>query len=49
MSKRLILIADDDATIRLVLEKKLNKEGYDTRSTSSGKQLLSWVEKEKVT
>ena len=45
MSKRLILIADDDATIRLVLEKKLNKEGYDTRSTSSGKQLLSWVEK----
>ena len=45
MNKPLILVADDDYTIRLVLEKKLNKEGYNTKSTSSGKELLSWVEK----
>ena len=44
MNKPLILIADDDATIRLVLEKKLNKDGYNTKSTGSGKQLLNWVE-----
>ncbi len=44
MKKALILIADDDATIRLVLEKKLRKEGYNTKSTSSGKELLTWVE-----
>ena len=45
MSKPLILIADDDSTIRIILEKKLGKEGYNTKSTSSGKELLSWIEK----
>ena len=45
MKKPLILIADDDSTIRLVLEKKFNRSGYSTKSTDQGKKLLSWVEK----
>ena len=45
MKKRLILIADDDSTIRLVLEKKFNRSGYSTKSTDQGKKLLSWIEK----
>jgi two-component system, NtrC family, nitrogen regulation response regulator GlnG len=43
MSKPLILIADDDKAIRLVLEKKFNRNGFNTRSTDKGKTLLSWV------
>lgn len=45
MKKPLILIADDDSTIRLVLEKKFNRSGYSTKSTDQGKKLLSWIEK----
>ena len=44
MYKPLILIADDDKAIRVVLEKKLNRSGFNTKSTDKGKTLLSWVE-----
>ena len=44
MDKPLILIADDDKAIRVVLEKKLNRSGFNTKSTDKGKTLLSWVE-----
>ena len=44
MKKPLILIADDDNAIRLVLEKKFNRSGFTTKSTNKGKTLLSWIE-----
>ena len=44
MVKPVILIADDDKAIRLVLERKFNKSGFITKSTDKGKNLLSWVE-----
>ena len=44
MVKPLILIADDDKAIRLVLERKFNKSGYKTKSTDKGKTLLSWIQ-----
>ena len=44
MNKPLILIADDDKAIRVVLEKKFNRSGFTTKSTDRGKILLSWVE-----
>ena len=44
MKKPLILIADDDDAIRLVLEKKFNRSGFTTKSTNKGKTLLSWIE-----
>jgi two-component system, NtrC family, nitrogen regulation response regulator GlnG len=44
MKKPLILIADDDDAIRLVLEKKFNRSGFTTKSTNKGKALLSWIE-----
>ena len=44
MKKPLILIADDDSAIRLVLEKKFNRSGFTTKSTSKGKTLLSWIQ-----
>ena len=44
MEKPLILIADDDKAIRVVLEKKFNRSGFNTKTTDKGKTLLSWVE-----
>ena len=44
MKKPLILIADDDSAIRLVLEKKFNRSGFTTKSTNKGKTLLSWIQ-----
>ena len=44
MKKPLILIADDDNAIRLVLEKKFDRSGFTTKSTNKGKTLLSWIE-----
>ena len=43
MKKPLILIADDDNAIRLVLEKKFDRSGFTTKSTDKGKTLLSWI------
>ena len=39
MKKSLVLIADDDDAIRTVVEKKLQRSGFDTRSTNNGKEL----------
>ena len=39
-----ILIADDDRSIRVVLEQALLRDGHNVRTTESGKTLLGWVE-----
>ncbi len=46
--KPLILIADDDKAIRLILEKKFQKEGYETTSVNNGKDLLKLVKGENI-
>lgn len=43
MSKHSILIADDDASIRLVLSQALAREGYQVRATSNASTLWKWV------
>lgn len=43
MSKNTILIADDDASIRLVLSQALAREGYQVRATSNASTLWKWV------
>ena len=43
MSNNLILIADDDDAIRIVIEKKLQRLGLSTKSTNNGEQLLEWI------
>ena len=39
-----ILIADDDRSIRVVLEKALSDSGYIVRTTSNGATLCKWIE-----
>lgn len=39
-----ILIADDDRSIRVVLEQALSREGHTVRATESGKTLWDWIE-----
>src|SRR5437763_16673111 len=38
-----ILLADDDAAIRTVLNQALSRAGYEVRSTSNGATLWRWV------
>src|SRR4029077_5111038 len=38
-----ILIADDDASIRLVLSQAFSRLGYQVRATSNAATLLKWV------
>jgi len=38
-----ILVADDDAAIRTVLNQALSRAGYDVRSTSNAATLWRWV------
>lgn len=45
MSEKIVLVADDDATIRTVVSKSLSKANYDVRATGTGAQLWSWIEK----
>jgi len=40
-----ILIADDDASIRIVLEQALTRAGYEVKSTSNASTLWNWVSK----
>ncbi|MEN9856375.1 MAG: hypothetical protein RLZZ157_1501 [Pseudomonadota bacterium] len=40
---RSILIADDDASIRLVLSQALAREGYQVRATGNAATLLKWI------
>ncbi len=39
-----ILIADDDRSIRMVLEQALSRDGHNVWTTESGKTLWEWVE-----
>lgn len=43
MSLGTILIADDDAAIRTVLNQALSRAGYDVRVTSNGATLWRWI------
>ena len=38
-----ILIADDDASIRLVLSQAFSRQGYEVRATGNASTLLKWV------
>jgi len=38
-----ILVADDDASIRMVVEQALSRAGYDVRTTSNASTLWKWV------
>ena len=41
--ERKILIADDDASIRLVLSQAFSRLGYQVRATGNATTLLKWV------
>ena len=43
MSKGTILVADDDAAIRTVLNQALSRAGYDVRVTSNAATLWRWI------
>src|SRR2546423_845647 len=43
MSASNILVADDDAAIRTVLNQALSRAGYDVRSTGNAATLWRWV------
>src|SRR5690606_8265765 len=43
MGKATILVADDDAAIRTVLNQALTRAGYDVRITSNAATLWRWV------
>jgi two-component system nitrogen regulation response regulator GlnG len=39
-----ILVADDDHSIRMVLDQALSRAGFDVRATDNGSTLWNWVE-----
>ncbi|MCC0029027.1 MAG: nitrogen regulation protein NR(I) [Brucellaceae bacterium] len=43
MNKGTILVADDDAAIRTVLNQAFSRDGYDVRTTSNAATLWRWV------
>ncbi len=43
MTSRKILVADDDASIRLVLSQAFTRLGYEVRATGNAATLLKWV------
>jgi two-component system nitrogen regulation response regulator GlnG len=43
MGNATILVADDDAAIRTVLNQALTRAGYDVRITSNAATLWRWV------
>lgn len=43
MSAPMVLVADDDASIRLVMSQTLLQEGYRVRATDSAEALMKWV------
>jgi len=43
MSKGVVLVADDDNAIRMVLNQALKRAGFDVRVTSNFNTLLQWV------
>lgn len=44
MSKGIVLVADDDAAIRLVLNQALTRAGYEVRVVSNVSKLWEWIE-----
>ena len=44
VSRPVVLVADDDRAIRMVLDRALTSEGYEVRATDNGSTLWSWVE-----
>jgi len=45
MATGTILVADDDAAIRTVLNQALSRSGYDVRLTSNATTLWNWIER----
>jgi PAS domain S-box-containing protein len=45
MKERIIVIVDDDRGLLRLIEKALNREGFVTVATSSGKEALAWLAK----
>ena len=43
MTKATILVADDDAAIRTVLNQALSRAGYEVRITSNATTLWRWI------
>lgn len=43
MAKGMILVADDDAAIRTVLNQALSRAGYDVRATANAAMLWRWI------
>jgi len=43
MSNETILVADDDAAIRTVINQALGREGYEVRATGNASTLWRWV------
>ncbi len=43
MSEQVVLVADDDAAIRTVLDQALGRAGYDVRTTGNAATLWKWV------
>ncbi|MBT3883868.1 MAG: nitrogen regulation protein NR(I) [Rhodospirillaceae bacterium] len=43
MSEQVILVADDDAAIRTVLDQALGRAGYEVRTTGNAATLWKWV------
>jgi CheY-like chemotaxis protein len=39
----LILVVDDDASIRLLLEEELRAEGYEVAVAANGEEALQWI------
>ena len=39
-----VLVADDDHTIRVVLDQALSRAGFDVQATYNGSTLWNWVE-----
>lgn len=44
MTKGLVLVADDDAAVRTVVNQALTRAGYDVRITSNFSTLWQWIE-----
>ena len=43
MSEQVVLVADDDAAIRTVLDQALGRAGYEVRTTGNAATLWKWV------
>ncbi len=47
MAKGLLLIAEDDAVLRSLYQKKFSVEGYDVRLAEDGEQVVAEIRKQK--